>query len=302
MTNEKSLREKFASLISVAHLNGLSDEYITHCILYSPYFDCFELNNVNKFLDDSFEYILSTVFRLEIVRNYRELSSEHYWAGSMIFSIMINTLTPLKRIALLYPLKDMIKDFYVYHEMNEIELIKRYLEIEQNKSILKEALEERHLSYSFLETMSNIPFITLRNLSKNENLYKTNGNNISNLSSCLSLSSSIFFKQSSFIVIDEETLQVPFIQESLKRQLSELYKFDIDNSIFYVDNTVNKEMLDQVKNNKTIIVISSISSYLFIPSKSNISKAKTIPLFVLSKLVKKALLEYNQSNKDRLFY
>ena len=96
------VKNRFALLIAKLHDAGLLLDYINEVIVKSKFFDCFENNDLNEFMNSSFELITKNVFGKEVVYDYsHDLTNAYYWAGLAVMEIMMNLEIPLKRILLI---------------------------------------------------------------------------------------------------------------------------------------------------------------------------------------------------------
>ena len=136
--NVSQLKKRFSLLLNHLLRSGLTQEYIEEKIVRDPYFLFLENNDVDSFLKTPFETIIKKVFSKEVYIDY-SLSpiSEYIWAGEMYITIALNENIPLQRLFLLLPISVMLSLFNPYHEMNNYQLVKRYIDKYDKKSIIK---------------------------------------------------------------------------------------------------------------------------------------------------------------------
>ena len=197
--NIEDYKDKFANLINKlyygAHigLNNINEKVIT-----SSFFDLFE-NNEIKLLDESPNQLVYKLFNGEITSETNK-NNPIYWASIQYLNISLNKLIPLKQIFLLCPLKEMVANYKIYHEMNDIELVKEFVENNyHNRSILRELRNDKNLSIRELSILSDIPIETLKNYERsNTNLFNASNENIIKLANAMKVSLSFFYENSTF--------------------------------------------------------------------------------------------------------
>lgn len=246
--NNNDIKNKFGTLLSVLHTEGFLDDAIDNGIIESTFFDCFENNNVNLFVNTGIEEIIQTVFSKSIYVDYNKaLISEYYWAGQSYIQIMLNSNVPLKRALMLLPLKDMIDLYPVYHEMNPVKIRLKYKEIEDNVSILKVIRNINGYSIRKLSFLTGIKEITLATYDKsNEKLFNASSNNINKLLNVFNISKSIFNKESSYVPYFEFMFEDKEFVDLFLNNICEYLNIDIQEikSIVYLldSKTIKKDL------------------------------------------------------------
>ncbi|MBE6127557.1 MAG: hypothetical protein E7182_06245 [Erysipelotrichaceae bacterium] len=216
------LQDKFATLICLLHMDlGMSLSEISGLILSNDYFDFLERNEADRFMNAGFESIAERLFGNPVSFDYRsELPSEVYWAAYQLIHISISTLTPIKRVVLLFPLERIVSFFEVYHEMNEAELVKHWRETESRSSVIKaigKPYKVRQLS-----SATDIPAATLNSYSDNRKLFNASFSNIDKLSRVLDCPISLFRAESAFVPLDPILFKDEQFVDQLCLRLSEI--------------------------------------------------------------------------------
>ena len=199
--NIEDVKSRFALLLAKLHDAGFLIDYINEVMIKSPFFDCFEKNDLNDFMTMSFETITEKVFGKEVVYNYsHDLINPYYWAGLSIMDVMLNSQIPLKRILLIMPIKEIIGCFDVYHEMHPIQFINHYLELEDSRSLFRILRKEKELSVSKISALTDIKESLLNYFDySNATFLATSFSNLSKLSMLFDVSIDIFKKKSSYV-------------------------------------------------------------------------------------------------------
>lgn len=195
------IKEKFALLIAKLHSAGLLTDYINDTIIKSPFFDCFEKNDLEDFATLSFESITKAVFKKEVVYDYSlNYVNSYYWAGLSVMSIVMNLGMPLKRALLIMPLKEIVGAFDIYHEMHAEQFLNRYLELENERSLLKILRSSADLSVSKVSYLTGIKSSLLNLLDRsNDALFGTSLSNLAKLSQLFDISIDVFKRKSSLV-------------------------------------------------------------------------------------------------------
>ena len=116
-------------------------------------------------------------------------------------NIFLNYKIPLRTIILLCPLKEMIKKYQIFHEMNEIMLCKDFLNNEYvNKSILQYFRKRRDVSTRQLSLLTGLSEPGIKRMeSNNKNLFNASSQTVSLLSDTLGIDHTFLKRKSSFI-------------------------------------------------------------------------------------------------------
>ena len=141
------LKNKFSDYISKLYTNNnISLDCINNTIIQNDIFDFLENNNTNKFLSYSYEEFVYKLYKTNSIYLKNEAISEIVWASKMFITLSLNLNMPLKTIALLCPLKEMVELFPAFHEMNDIQIINHFKQNILKKSILKELKKLRNIN------------------------------------------------------------------------------------------------------------------------------------------------------------
>ena len=204
------LKKKFGNLLSYLHFdNHIRAENISDALVNSLLLDLLENNKLDEFMSFSYEKMATALFPgLQLIRRESNYVDEYYWSGIQYINIFLNYRIPLRTIILLCPLEEMVKKYDVFHEMNEIELCKSFLNNEyKNKSILKEFRNKRKASARQLSLLCNISISSIKHLEEDNNyLFSASANNIFSLSSALRMSPCFTRKKSAFTPITHSLL------------------------------------------------------------------------------------------------
>ena len=263
------VKEKFALLISKLNEAGFLLDYINDTIIKSSFFDCFENNDLNDFMNLSFETITERIFGKEVVfsQMYNPINP-YYWAGQTAMEIMMNYKVPLKRILLIMPLKEIVGSYTVYHEMNPIKFCEYYLQKEREKSIFKKLRRDNNLS------IPNVSFLTAINPSilkifdkSNDTLLSTSFRNIKRLANLFSLSSDVFKKESDYLPFSKYLINSKEFGSILCRNIMTYYGFDSAKFLtinhYYDDKEIKVMLID----NKVIVDVSNPFGVIFYSSR-----------------------------------
>ena len=220
------LKNKFSDYISKLYTNNnISLDCINNTIIQNDIFDFLENNNTNKFLSYSYEEFVYKLYKTNSIYLKNEAISEIVWASKMFITLSLNLNMPLKTIALLCPLKEMVELFPAFHEMNDIQIIDHFKQNILKKSILKELKKLRNINTKKLSTITDININTLNSYEKNnEHLFNTSFNNISKIKNALNISYSFFKKESDFIPFSYTLLENDKIKNYLISFFNEYYK------------------------------------------------------------------------------
>ena len=245
------LKEKFATLLSKLYEDAkISLNEINDKLLYSDFLNCFEQNQLDEFINDSYESIIYKLFNKETVFS-NELNSEIYWAGIQYMNIFLNKTIPLKQILLLCPLEEMIEYFAIYHELQENEIINKFISDNYSKSILSKLIKDKTLNMQKISYLTNISINTLKYYSLNNiNLFNASNENINKLKHILKVDDSLFVKQSNFVPYSSHLLE--------------------DQTLFYMFNEIVKKYYktnENVKNKDGLLYITKRNRKIIIPDE-----------------------------------
>ena len=264
------VKEKFALLIAKLHRVGLLTDYINDTIVHSPFFDCFEKNDLREFMTLSFESITKEVFKKEVAFDYSlNYIDDYYWAGLNIMNVMMNLDIPLKRILIVMPLKEVVGAFELYHEMHEERFLNHYLELESERSLLKLLRNTAGLPISKISFLTGIKASLLSLIDySNATLFGTSFSNLTKLSVLFDISIDIFKKKSTFVAFSQYILQSktfePIFMNSILRYFN--MKDDATYTVVYdyMDEKGYRTLLSKHK-----VIIDASNPYGVIYSASN---------------------------------
>ena len=267
------IKEKFGHIISKLFYGAKIDiENINYKILSDDFFDFFEKNDLS-FLGEQYQTIAKQLFNANII-NETNNTNPLYWAGIEYMNICLNLFIPLKQVVLLCPLQEMINHYDIYHEMNDIEILKEFLNNEYKRSILKNARKLRNVTINELSVLTNISSQTLKYYEKsNDNLFNASFINIEKIARALDLSLSIFKRKSSFVYINKNLLENNDYISTLKGIIKKYYNIKENDFIFELKETA------LIKYGKKQIIIDSelfkkfilLTNYIYIDIKDKIN-------------------------------
>ena len=268
------LRYKFAKLLSKLH-NGLhlSLESINDKIVNSSFFDFFEDNQIEVFFEQEYSTIIEKMFGINMNDYGDEDIGPVYWAGLQYINIFLNYHIPIRQIFLLCPLDVMVGHYTIYHEMNEIELCKNFLEVEYKKSILKLLRNNNDLSIRQLSILSGISENTIRYYElDNKHLFNASNEAIKKLSNCLSYPRVFFKKESDFIPYSPSLIDDKLFLYELEKNVRLFYNLSGELTLTISNEKINNPfylLLDDpiaLFSGKKRIVIDNVLYKLFIQS------------------------------------
>ena len=259
MDNEpKELKKRFSLLLNHLLRSGLTQEYIEEKIVRDPYFLFMENNDIESFLKTPFETIIKRVFNKEVYIDYSlPLVSEYVWAGEMYITIALNENIPLQRLFLLMPISVMLSLFNPYHEMNNYQLVKRYIDEYDKKSVLKLLAKEKDLSIREIAALTGISNKTLLSYLDNKKLFKASSNNVYLLSSFFNVPFCLLNKESAFLSFSSSYLKDYQILSSFIIALSNYLDIDV-HQILINQSNLDLEKVEAVKD-KYIFHVNSLS-------------------------------------------
>lgn len=203
--NISDLKIKFAKLLSyLFHNANLELDNINDKLISSSFLDMLEDNRLNEFLSMPLEVMTATLFpKIEQIYGDNSDIGELYWSGLQYMNLFLNYRIPLKTLLILCPLKEMVNKFQIYHEMNEIELCKDFLNNEyKNTSILKYFRNAKKLSIRELSFLSGVPEPTIKYIEdNNENFYNATNKTLDSICRILNIDPVFAKRKSSFLPV-----------------------------------------------------------------------------------------------------
>ena len=300
--NISDIKEKFALLISKLTQAGFLVDYINDVMVNSPFFDCFEKNDLEEFMTLSLETIAEKVFKKEVVfNNAYDPVNAYYWAGLSIMDIMANYKVPLKRILIVMPLREIVTCFNPFHEMDPIQFCEYYLKKEDSCSILKILRKEKRLSLSDISNLTEIKLTLLKILdTSNASLMATSFRNLNRLSELFSVSLDVFKKESNFLPYSSYMVQGQTFGPILMKNIIMYFGFDKDTQFVKVDfYKEDKEIRELLKENKLILDMSNPFGIYYMSQHRIIRKYLTKEEF--SFLYKKSIKELSTNSVGLIF-
>ena len=293
MTNEyfdcEVAKERFALLVSKLHGAGLPDDYISKVLVESPFFDCFESNDLSSFLGESLESISARVFRKEAIYDYSSVPADpYYWAGLVVMGIMMNGRIPLKRVLLTMDLSEIVSCFAPFHEMSDERFLEYFLSLEKERSLLKRIREEKGLSLRKIAFLAGIKMPTLVRIdSSSEALFGTSFASLSALASLFALSGDVFKRTSSYIPFSFDLLKNGKMEEKLGKNICLYFSIPLEKgfsiSHYYLNDKEAKGLLGE---KGAIVDLSNPFGILYLSSnrlkRKFLSKEEFLFLYVKS--------------------
>lgn len=281
--DSSNLINKFASLLSnLFHSAKLSLENINETIVTNDFFSFDSEDNINGFITTENAVIAEEIFNARFLFDGADYDPL-YWAGQMYLKISFNMQIPLQQIFLLCPLEHMVSHFTIYHEMNDLEMIKEYMTNEHNRSILKLLRDKSSLSIRQLSDLSLIKDVTLRYYEKNSNLFNASNETINTLSNVLGISKCLILRRSSYQPVFDMYFEDDSFKSLLKNNIYDFYK--IKNLPFYAN-----ALLNEVKD----------ENYVFVGSINMIKNKNRITIIengIYKALLQKTINEYLKANE-----
>ncbi len=254
IVNTILVKKKFATLLEKLVLGcSLNYEVIEEKIITDPYFCFLENGGCNNFLSQSYSSIINKLFNMEIIFDEEVKYSPIYWAGMEYMNIVLNTFIPLQTVILLCPLKEMINNYSIYHEMNDIKLVDKFLKENYQRSIIKTLAKKRGISIPTLSKLTNISVTTLRYLVDNQHLYKTTFININQLVKIFKVSDSIFKEHADISYFPHNILEDKVFAKCFISEINYYLKDPINiNKINNLKLGISGLSYDLNKKNKTV--------------------------------------------------
>ena len=138
----QALKDKFGDFLSLCLMQGMDLDALSNKITFDPYFDFMERNDVASFMAEDNAAIYYRIFGSRVPLSYRDsFNNAAKWCGYSYITISVSLTLPLRKVFLLYPLKEAMADFDVYHEMASIRVIERFQKDFAKISAVKRLLE-----------------------------------------------------------------------------------------------------------------------------------------------------------------
>lgn len=271
--NVEDIKERFALLLAKLHDAGFLLDYINDAMIKSPFFDCFENNDINDFMTLSFETISEKVFGKEVIYNYsHEYVNRYYWAGLSIMDIMLNCQIPLKRILLIMPIKEIAASFDIYHEMHPSQFIDHYLELESERSLFKIIRNDKELSISKINYLTDIKIPLLKYFDySNSTLLSTSFSNLIKLSKLFDVSIDVFKSKSTFIPYSNTIIYSKDFMPILVKNIAEYY--GVSKEVTTIDKYLeDKEIKRLLEKYKAVVDVSNPFGIIYITSNRIVRK------------------------------
>lgn len=222
-SKEADAKSKFGLLMHYLVALGFSFELIEQHVIHGPYFQFFEHNDLDAFLDKPIEDIVEQIFHKQVYIDYsKPIASEIYWAGEMYVSLLLNLRIPLQRSFLVLGLGKMISLFHPYHEMNDMKLHEHYLQEEKSCSVLQLLMDRKH-SMQQLSFLIGINRNTLLSYLDNQKLFAMSLENARKLADYFDVPFSVFQRISSFHPNVELLMQDPLFQDIYLKHVQSLF-------------------------------------------------------------------------------
>lgn len=253
---------KFARLLSYLFFDAKIElDNISKAMIESPFLDIFEENRLNDFMSMPFEQMAKVLFpKLNVPYQISGNDiGEVYWSGLQYMNILMNYRVPLRTVFILLPLKEMVKKYLIYHEMNEIELCRDFMANEyKNNSILKYFRNNSSLSVRELSFLSNIPEATIKYLDNNDNFYNATNKSLESLVKVLEIDFTFLKRHSSFIPVTYNLLNNYEFVVEISRTIGDFYlggKLPNLNIKFYKDRNLDIGKAFLIVDNGSFLII-----------------------------------------------
>lgn len=282
------LKKRFGDLLSFLYYSAnIQLENISSKLIESSFLDILEDNRIDEFLSLSNIECLNILFPKAQVKNITNKTDigEIYWCGIQYMNIFLNYRIPLRQIILFCPLSEMVKKYEIYHEMNEIELCRFFINNEYNKiSTIKYFRKLKNISFRQLSYLTSIPEPTLKYFeTDNEKIFAASNNTVAILQKTLSIDKTFVKKRSDFLPITYRLLTnkefVVFLSKVIGNYFLHSFAPDIKIRFFKEENEQKGE------------------SYLFINGEPFLSiNGQIIPINddILKNIISKSIDEYLQ--------
>ena len=236
------LYSKFSKFISKSyHEAGINIELINHAITFGDYFDFLEKDELNIFTDKDIDEMIRDVFGPVHMLERQTDIGDLYWAGKQYISLFLNCCIPLRTIFLLFPLKEMVSHFDLYHEMSNMQMVLFFeKEIMMKRSILRTLRKEKNFTVKQLSLLTKIPEQTIKYYeSSNMVLFKAPINSVLKIANILSCPLSFFKRESDFIPFTNVIMENCELLEGASLDLEKYFSLNdlhIDKITYNVDD------------------------------------------------------------------
>lgn len=255
-----SVKERFALLLAKLHHVGFLTDYINDTIVASPFFDCFEKNDIAEFMTLSDESVTKAVFHKEVIYDHSlHYLDEYYWAGLNVMNVMMNLGVPLKRILGIMPLKGIVGAYEIYHEMHPGRFLEHYLELENERSLLKTLRNDQGYSIPNIAYLTGIKTSALNLYDRsNAALFGASFANLTKLSILLGISIDAFRKKSTFVPFSLYLMQNKDFETILVDSILGYFNVKEGTKSIVIDHYLNeKEIRKLLGDHKVIVDLSS---------------------------------------------
>lgn len=263
--NILEIKKKFATLLSkLYHSASLSFENISDKIIDSPYFDFFERNDCDEFLNTSYEDICYVLFGCRFNKDVDDIGPV-YWSGFQYMNIMMNCRIPLKTIFLLMPLNEMVTYYDKFHEMNEKQMCDLFMTVYKSKSIMRELRNRTNLSLRQLAELTVVDINNLKYFEK-ESTYVLRCPHlvVTELTRAFNCSDFLFQGKTRFLPLSYQLLEDKEFKKEVGLALQSLFISEPFNNIQFVfENKGNKPYL-YIANDTSILA--GVKRTMFVPN------------------------------------
>lgn len=268
-SNVSKLKTKLGFLLSyLYHSIHISVDNISEVLVSSSFLDMLEESKLDEFMSLTNSDISKILFPLakEIENEPINDIGKLYWSGIQYMNIFLNYRIPLRQIFLTLPLSEMIKKYDVYHEMNEIELCKDYINNEyQNNSILKYFRKHKRISTRQLSLLTSMSESTLKYLESNNNyIFNISSKNMIALTNVLEMDYIFFKKKSDFVPITYSLFQNELYVVNLNTAIGKYFNMSCPNLNikFFKEKNSSKEKIYLYINESPFIEIDGKEKYI----------------------------------------
>ena len=262
----EQLKKKFGHFVSsLVFEANLSVEIISDKFVFSSFFDLFENNKPESFLDVSNREIAKTLFNVDIEEKNDDIGP-FYWAGIQYINLFLNLGIPMNILFLQCPLECMASHYQIYHEMNETRILDLYKENYSFRPIIKLVREKRNITIRELSLLTSINERTLLSYMDNNRLFNASFDNIKKLSMVLEAPYSLFKKESDFVPFARFLYDEPLFLDIFSKKVYEYFNID-----------ENKQLLIEEFNHSVIPCIElNEPTYIYYGNKKKIVRDKEL--------------------------
>ena len=292
------LKSKFASLISRLYTDAkFPIENINESLIRSDLLDCFENNHPEIFLRMSIEE-MSEKLGAGKIKFSEERNEELYWSGLQYMNIFFNKMIPLKQLLLLVPINSMIDKFKIYHEINDIEVLKAFDSFSKT-NILKSLRKQSGKSIRELSYLTDIPENSLKRYEKSNNfLFNASFENIHSLRNYFKVDSSMFRNRTAFIPYSIYLWNDNNFTTELKKQICLAFKIGEEETLILRESDSLNEAL---KKNKRTVVVEPLS-FLYTVYSDRVLKKHLDTDIMLMAIYKSIIFSVNNSDSTNMYF